>query len=131
MRQDPGSNYNFLEVYAAQSASAGTEVTSAVDHGLYGKGATFFISVGTFATSLVATLQHSASASTDFTAEADTTMGNDVSATFATHGSDQVDCPNPREQYTRLSMVLGGACVLSVVAMVGPKTQIIPADGTV
>ena len=128
MRNDPGSNYNLMEVYAAAAIAASTVVSSVVNHGTKGAGASFLLSLGTFATSCVMTLQHSASPTTDFTDEV-TGMGNDVSATLATTGSAQIDVPNPREQYSRVKIVAGGALVGSVMAVAGPITQIIPPIG--
>ena len=130
MRNDPGSNYNFLEVYAAADVAIGTIVTSAVNHGTQGAAASFFVSAGSIATdSFTATLQHSASGTTDWVDEV-AGMGNTVSATVASpSGNCQIDVPNPREQYSRLKIVLQGQTVLSVNAMAGPKTQIIPPDG--
>jgi hypothetical protein len=132
MRNDPGSNQNFLEVFAAADTAAGTEVTSAVDHGQYGAAATFFVSAGSIATdSLTATVQHSSTLATDYTDEV-AGMGNDVSATIATPaGNAQLNVPNPREQYSRLKVVLQGQTVLSVMAVAGPKDRILPPDGSI
>jgi hypothetical protein len=130
MRNDPGSNYNMLEVYASADVAIGTIVTSAVNHGTQGAAASFVVSAGSIATdSFTATLQHSASGATDWTDEV-AGMGNDVSATVASPaGNCQINAPNPREQFSRLKIVLQGQTNLAVVAVAGPKTQIIPPDG--
>ena len=128
MKRDPKSNYNITEVYAAASVGASTVTTSAINHGLMGPSVSYLVSCGTWATSFVATLQHSADGSTDWTAEADATYGNTVTLTLTEADSGLVHCPNPRRQYTRLSMVLGGTCVISVTAIAGPLPHIAVTD---
>lgn len=128
MRHDPGSNFNLLEVYAAAALAVSTVVTSSVDHGQYGRAVSYMISVGTFATGLVATLQHSATLATDYIDEV-AGLGNDVSVTFATAEQQSINCPNPREQFTRVKLVATGALILCVQAVAGPITSIIPPDG--
>ena len=58
MKRDPGSNYTMTVVYAAASVGVGTVYSSSVDH-LTGPSVSYIISVGTWDTSFVATLQHS------------------------------------------------------------------------
>jgi hypothetical protein len=130
MRNDPKSNMNFLEVYASADVAIGTIVTSAVNHGTQGRAATFQISAGSIATdSFTATLQHSASGTTDWTDEV-AGLGNDVSATVASpSGSAEIHVVNPREQYSRLKIVLQGQTNISVNAVAGPKDRTIPPDG--
>lgn len=123
MKSDPGSNYTIAEVYAAASVAASTIYSTAVDHAK-AQSASYLLSIGTFATSFVATLQHSPDNSTwtDEVAGA----GNDLTATVTEADSAQIDVPNPRARYTRLKMVLGGTTVLAVTSISGPKLNIVP-----
>lgn len=127
MKSDPGSNYNIAELYAAASVAASTIYSDEMDHAKAQSGS-YLISVGTYATSFVATLQHSPDNSvwTDEVAGA----GNDISATLTEAGEAQIDVPNPRARYSRLKMVLGGTTVLAVVGISGPLLNIDPAATT-
>ena len=119
MKRDPGTNYTVAEGLSALSRGASTYTTGSINHAL-APAATYFISCGTWNTSFVATLQHSADGSTDWTAEADTTYGNEVSLTLIAAGSGDIKVPNPRRQYTRVSIVTGGTCVFGVTNISGP-----------
>ena len=126
MKLDPGSNYTIATGLSALSRVAATTETATVDHA-GGDCVTFFLSCGTFAgTSLVATVQHSENDS-DWTAEADTTAGNEVSGTLTEAGTLQIDVPNPRGRYSNLSIVADGTCVFSVVSILCPKRYVAPA----
>ena len=118
MKGDPGTNYSVVEGLSALSRSAATYTSASVDHAL-APSATYLISCGTWAGSLVATLEHSADDSS-WTAEADTTYGNEVNLTLTEAGSGDVKCPNPRRQFTHISLVLGGTCVASITNVSGP-----------
>ncbi len=122
MKGDPGTNYTTAEGLSALSRAANTYTSASVDHSL-APTATYFISCGTFATSFVSTLQHSADDSS-FTAEADTTYGNEVSLTLIAAGSGDIKCPNPRRQYTRISTVIGGTCVFGITSISGPLRSV-------
>lgn len=128
MKNDPGSNFNIEEVFAAASQAAATVTTNAIDHAKAQSGA-FAISCGTFATSFVATLQYSDN-NVDWTDEPDAMAGNDLGATLTAAGDALVKVPNPRGRYTRLSIVLGGTCVFAVVGISGPKLNVTPAATT-
>jgi len=129
MRNDLESNFNFAQVYKAQSLAAGAAVTTGVDCA-GGRSAAFMISVGTLATSFVAKLQHSAALATSYTDEA-TGAGNDVSTTMSTPAdSGELHVTNPRERYYRVHMTAGGACVVSVYAAYGPKDRVTPPVGS-
>lgn len=125
MRLDPGSNYTISEDLSALSRVAATTTTTAVDHA-GGDCVSFLISCGTWATSLVATVQYSDNNS-DWTAQTDDGSGNDVSATLTEADSAQLDVPNPLGRYSRLSIVTGGTCVFSVTSILGPKRYVAPA----
>lgn len=125
MKNDPGSNFNIAEVYAAASVGAGTVYSSAVDHA-QAPGASFLVSCGTFATSFAVTTQYS-SDNSNWTNEPDANAGNDTSGSLSAAGSLQINVPNPRARYTRLKFVLGGTCVFAVVAISGPKLYVAPA----
>ena len=129
MRRDPGSNYTMTEVYAAASVGASTVYSDSVNH-RDGSAVSFLISCGTWATSFVATVQHSSDDGVvdTYADEADATMGNDVSLTLTEAGSGVLNVPNPREQYSRVKFVLGGTCVFACFAVLGPKKQVIPTD---
>ena len=118
MEMDIKSNFTVDEGLSALSRTADTYSTESVDHAL-GNGAAYFLSCGTWATSLVATLQHSPDDSV-WTDEADATMGNTVSATLTEAGDGQINCPNPRARYTRVKLVLGGTCVAGIISILGP-----------
>lgn len=127
-KQDPGSNYAIEDVLDAKSRTAATVFSAAVDH-VTGECASFLVSVGVWATSLVVTVQ----TSDDNMAWADQTVdgsGNDVSVTITEAGSAQLDVPNPINRYTRLKLVLGGTCVLSVASILGPLLTVEAADTT-
>ena len=124
MKQDPGTNYTITENLSALSRAAATTTTTTVDHASGGC-VSFLISCGTWATSLVATVQYSDNDSS-WTAEPDTTAGNEVSATLTEAGSVQLDVPNPRGRYSRLSVVTGGTCVFSVTSILGPLRVVTP-----
>lgn len=132
MKLDFGSNFLTAIGKAPTTLSAGTLGGVAVDH-KNGPSAAFIVSCGTFATSLVAKLQYSSNAS-DWTDEPTPSAtygypGNDVSVTFATANTVKVlKMPNPRARYTRCFLTAGGACVASVINVVGPKRSIDPAD---
>lgn len=118
MENDIKSNFTVDEGLSALSRTADTYYTASTDNSK-GKGTAFFISCGTWATSLVATLQHSPDDST-WTDEADTTAGNTVSSTLTEASDGQINCPNPRARYTRVKLVLGGTCVVGITSILGP-----------
>lgn len=118
MKGNLSDHYTPAEGLTALSRAANTYTSASVDH-KDAKAADYLISCGTFATSFVATLQHSADDSS-FTDEADTTYGNDVSATFIAADFGVIECPNPRRRYTRVKVVIGGTCVFSVINVPGP-----------
>lgn len=124
MRNDPGSNYTIVEALSALSRAVATYTTASVNHA-DGGSAAFAVSCGTFATSFVATLQHSPD-NTNWTDEADTTAGNTVSLTLTEAGSGVIKVPNPRDQYSRLSIAVGGTNVFGVTSMLGPLRSIAP-----
>ena len=117
-RRNAGDNYTITDAKAAASVGASTVYSSSVDHA-GGSAVDFLISVGTWATSFVATVQNSPDDST-WTDEADTTRGNEVSATLTEAGSTVLNVPNPRARYSRVKFVLGGTCVFSCTAILGP-----------
>ncbi|MDP2651736.1 MAG: hypothetical protein Q8O94_01210 [bacterium] len=118
MKGDPGTNYTIAEGISALSRGADTYYTASVNHAL-APAASFHVNCGEWATSFIATLQHSANDS-DFTDEADTSYGNTVSQTFIAADADNIHCPNPRRQYTRVKVVTGGTCVFGVTNVSGP-----------
>jgi len=124
MKSDPGSNYTIAELYAAASVAASTIYSDEMDHSKAQSGS-FLISIGTYATSFVATLQNSPDNSTwtDEVAGA----GNDISDSVVAAGEIQINVPNPRARYSRLKMVLGGTTVLAVAGISGPLLNIDPA----
>jgi len=126
---DPGSNFNIIDVLPALSRTVDTYETEAIDHSVSGRSASFLLSCGTFDTSLAATVQISADNSTweDQTADG---SGNDLSGSIAEADSLQLDIPNPTKRYTRLSVVAGGTCVFGVTAIAGPKEYIDPGIAT-
>ena len=121
MDYDLGSNFTITDGLPALSRTADTYYTGSVDH-KGGVNAAYHLSCGTWATSLVATLQHSSDDgdSDSFTDEADTTYGNTVSVTLTEAGEGEINCPNPRERYTRVKLVLGGTCVAGITNIKGP-----------
>ena len=127
MDYDIGSNFTISEGLSALSRAADTYYTAAIDHKGGVKGA-YFLSVGTFATSCVATLQHSSDDgdSDSFVDEADATYKNTVSVTLTTAGSGQIDVVNPRERYTRVKLVVGGTTVGSITNIKGPLDAVYP-----
>ena len=118
MKGDPKSNYTIAVGLTALSRGADTYTTTSIDHALAPSGS-FHVSCGTWATSFVATLEHSADDSS-WTAEADTTYGNTVSLTLTEAGSGLIHVPNPRRRYSHLSIVIGGTCVSHVTSVFGP-----------
>ncbi len=118
MRGNLSDHYTPAEGLTALSRAAATYYTASVNH-KDGQCADYIVSCGTYATSFVATLQHSADDSS-FTDEADTTAGNDVSLTLTAAGFGVIECPQPRRQYTRLKVIIGGTCVFGVVNVPGP-----------
>jgi len=119
MKTDPKSNFTIEDGLDAQSRTADTYYTSpVVDHG-DAPAVTFHVSCGIFATSFVATLQHSDDG-VAYTDEADTSYGNTVSLTLLAAGEGNIHCPNPRARYTRLKVVIGGTCEFSVTNVFGP-----------
>ena len=129
MDYDIGSNFTITEGIAAKSQGAATVYSASIDHKGGIKGA-FFISCGTFDTSLVCTLQHSSDDgdSDAFVDEADTTYGNTVSQTFTEAAGKQINVPNPRERYTRVKVVSGGTNVISITNMKGPLDSVAPSS---
>ena len=125
MKNDSGSNFTIADGLDAVSRGADTYYTDPeIDHAL-SPTAQFHISCGTFATSLVATLQHSddngvADSYTDEVAG----YGNTVSVTLTAAGEGNIYVPNPRERYSRVKLVLGGACVASVTNISGPLRSV-------
>lgn len=119
MRLDPGTNYHITAALPALSRTADTYSTASIDHA-NGDCVTFFVSCGTWATSFAATVQYSDNDS-DWTSEPDTTAGNEVSGSLTAAGTLQLDVPNPRGRYSKLSIANGGTCVYSVTAILGPK----------
>jgi len=124
---DIGSNFTISEGLSALSRTVDTYYTASIDH-KGGIPASYFVSCGTWATSFVATLQHSADGSTDWTDEADTTYKNTVSVTLTEAGSGQINCPNPRRRYTRVKVAVGGTNVFGVTNMKGPLDAIYPSS---
>ncbi len=119
MRQNPSDHYAITEGLSALSRTVATYSTASVDHSDK-ECVDYVVTCGTWATSFVATLQHSPDDSV-WTDEADTTCGNDVSLTLSAAGSGVVECPQPRARYTRLKVVVGGTNVFGVIAIAGPK----------
>jgi len=126
MRHDPGSNYAITEGLSALSRTAETYYTAAINHAATGSSAEFFLTCGTFATSLVATVQYS-SDGTNYTDQTDDGSGNAVSATLTEAGSAELSVPNPLAQYSRLKVVIGGTCVFGVTNIAVPLEYIEPA----
>ena len=120
MRIDIGSNYTVDEGLPALSRTAETYYTASIDHKEGACGA-FFVSCGVWATSLVATLQHSDDDGDEDTwADEVTGAGNDVSATLLEASDGQINVPNPRERYSRVKLELGGTCVAGITSILGP-----------
>lgn len=117
-KMDPGSNYAITDLLDAASRTVATYYTTEVDH-INGEGTSFLISVGTFATSFVATVQTSSDNITYVDQTADGS-GNDVSVTLTEAGSGQLDVPQPLNRYSRVKLVLGGTNVCSVTGITGP-----------
>jgi len=124
MDYDIGSNFTISEGLSSLSRTADTYYTASIDH-KGGVNGSYFLSCGTFATSCVATLQHSAD-DTTFVDEADTTYKNTVSVTLTEAGSGQIKVPNPRRRYTRVKLVLGGTNVCGVTNIKGPLDAVYP-----
>lgn len=118
MYGDPQSNFTISSGLPALSRGASTYYTASIDH-VGGIKAAYHVTCGTWATSHVATLQHSADDSS-FTDEADTTYGNTVSVTFTEADDGVIYVNQPRRRYTRVKLVLGGTCVSSVSNIKGP-----------
>jgi len=122
MRQDIGSHYTVDEGLSSLARTGATYYTESIDHANGACGA-FFISVGVWETSFVATLQH---CDTDSDTEGDWTdevtgAGNDVSETLEKAGDGQINVPNPRERFSRVKLVVGGtSCVCGVTSILGP-----------
>jgi len=118
---DPGSNMTITDVLDAKSRTAATVYTDAISH-ITGNGnsVSFLVSCGTWATSLAITVQYSDDNSS-WTDQTDDGSGNDYSASLTEAGNTQLNVPNPRGKYSRLKLVLGGTCVVSVAAIQGPK----------
>jgi len=119
MKMDIESNYTLTEGLTAAERTADTYYTASVDHAS-GNCAAFFVSLGTYATSFVATVQYSDDDSS-FTDEDDTTYGNEVSLTLTAAGSGTLNVPNPRARYSRVKVVVGGTNTFSVTNILGPK----------
>ncbi len=122
MRLNPSDTYAITEGLSALSRTVATYYTASVDHSDK-KCVDYHVSCGTWATSFVATLQHSPDDSV-WTDEADTAAGNDVSLTLLAAGDGVVECPQPRARYTRLKVVVGGTNVFGVTAIAGPKRHV-------
>ncbi len=118
MRMDIAPNYDIEEGLPALSRTVADYFTASIDHAKGPCGA-FFVSCGVFATSLVATLQHSDDNSV-WVDEEDTTAGNDVSITLTEASSGQINVPNPRARYSRVKLALGGTCVVGIASVLGP-----------
>lgn len=127
-KMDPGSNYAIADLLDAKSRIAATVYSAEVDH-INGEATSFLVSVGVWATSLVVTVQTSSDNST-WVDQTDDGSGNDVSATFTEAGSAQLNVPNPLARFSRLKLVLGGTCVLSVAGITGPYLLKEPAATT-
>lgn len=125
MKHDPGSNYAITEGLSALSRTAETYYTTAINHATTGDSAEFFLSCGTWATSLVATVQYSTNGS-DYTDQTDDGSGNAVSSTLTEAGSAELSVPNPLAQYSRLKVVIGGTCVFGVTNIAGPLLNVEP-----
>ena len=127
MKNDPGSNYAISNVLSDVDADAGTIYTSNVDH-LNAECVTFLLTVLTAATTLTATVQHSANG-TDFTDQTVDGSGNDVSgAKDAATGSIQLNVPNPLRRYSRLKLVsTGDNAIFCCTAIAGPYLYKEPA----
>lgn len=121
---DPKSNFTLDDDgFPALSRTANTYTTETLDHGA-APSVSYFISCGTWATSFVATLQHSDNDS-DWTDEV-AGAGNTVSLTLAEAGNGAIHVPNPRARYSRLSIVTGGTTVFSVTSVLGPLRSVAP-----
>lgn len=118
MRMDIGTNFTVDEGLSALSRTANTYTTAAIDH-KNGPCGAFFVSCGTWATSFAAKLQYSDDNS-DWTDEPDTTAGNGTTLTLTEAGDGQINVPNPRGRYSRLSITIGGTCVFGVTSVLGP-----------
>lgn len=129
MDYDIGSNFTIVDGLPALSRAASTYYTAAMDHKGGVKGA-YHVSCGTWATSLVATLQHSSDdADADsYIDEADTSYKNTVSVTLGEAGEGEINVPNPRERYTRVKLVLGGTCVAGIANILGPLDSVAPTS---
>lgn len=124
MKNDIGSNYTVDEGLSALSRTADTYYTEPINHA-NGMGGAFFVSCGAWATSLVATLQHSSDdADADAYIDEVTGAGNTVSVTLTEAGDGIIEVPNPREQYSRVKLVLGGTCVAGITSILGPLKTI-------
>ncbi len=119
MKNDPGTNYTIVDGLDAQSRGASTYNTAAVDHAL-APSASFHVSCGIWASSFVATLQHSDDdGDTDAYIDETAGAGNTISVTLTEAGEGNVHAPNPRERYSRVQVVTGGTCEFSVTNISG------------
>ena len=129
MDHDIGSNFTITDGLPALSRTVDTYYTASIDH-KGGVKAAYHLSLGSFATSCVATLQHSSDDgdADAFVDEADATYKNTVSVTLTTAGEGEINVPNPRERYTRVKLVLGGTSVASITNIKGPLDAIYPSS---
>jgi len=124
MKGDPGSNFTIADGLVALSRTADTYYTDPIiDHSLV-PSAAFNVSCGVWATSLVATLQHSDATGSGWVDEADTSYGNTVSVTFTEADEGVIKVPNPRKRYSRVKLVLGGTCVAGITNVSGPLHEV-------
>jgi hypothetical protein len=124
MKRDIGSSFTTTDGLDAKSRTAATYYSTGIDHST-GKTGHHALSCGTFATSLVATLQYSDDDSTYY--DDDGSTGNDYTATLTAAGRADFNVPNPMGRYTRLKVVLGGTCVIAVISQVGPLDYVAAA----
>ena len=122
MKGDPGVNYTLDDDgYPALSRAAADYNTESIDHAL-APSVSYFISCGTFATSLVANLYYSDDDS-EWTKET-SGAGNDLICTLTTASNGSLHVPNPRGRYSRLSITTGGICVFGITSVLGPLRSV-------
>lgn len=124
MRNDTKSNYEVGEVIAAGS-QAGQVFSAAVDHAK-ASSVSFFISAGTVGGTVDAISQYSEDDINWTDYPVDDEAKNDWAITQMTAaGSAQLNIPNPRGRYSRISVTpAGGAAIMSVVSVLGPLRHV-------
>jgi len=122
MKGNPGVNYTIDDDgLSALSRMAADYNTESIDHSL-APSVSYFISCGTFATSLTANLYYSDDDS-EWTKET-SGAGNDLICSITATGNGSLHVPNPRGRYSRLSITAGGTCVFSVTSVLGPLRSV-------